>query len=165
TSPTHSAKPTIYLIRHGEKPPKINGEDQDGLSVQGIQRATGLVTVFGKNSLFNIGYLLAQKPGKHGKRARPFQTVLPLATSLGLEIDISIDRDDFSSVAKTALDFKGPGNVLICWEHKVLTQIVAEIGVVKEWVYPKRFDVIWGVKPPYDVLDVVGSEGITGLDD
>lgn len=32
-------------------------------------------------------------------------------------------------------------------------------------MYPKRFDVIWGVKPPYDVLDVVGSEGITGLDD
>ncbi len=57
-------KPIIYLIRHGEKPPKIDGKDQNGLSAQGITRATGLVDVFSKGSLFNIGYILAQHPKK-----------------------------------------------------------------------------------------------------
>ncbi|PVH88162.1 hypothetical protein DL98DRAFT_581380 [Cadophora sp. DSE1049] len=162
-APAH--QPTIFLIRHGEKPPKINGKDQDGLSAQGEQRATGLVNVFGKNSLFDIGYILAQHPKKDGSRARPHQTVLPIATSLGLKVDTSIDRDSYAKVAKAATHFKGPGNVLICWEHKALTDIVREIGVLKEWVYPSRFDIIWAVKPPYDVLEVVGSEGIAGLDD
>lgn len=32
-------------------------------------------------------------------------------------------------------------------------------------MYPSRFDIIWAVKPPYDVLEVAGSEGIAGLDD
>ncbi len=35
----------------------------------------------------------------------------------------------------------------------------------KEWDYPDRFDIIWAVEPPYDVLEVIGSEGIKGLDD
>jgi hypothetical protein len=60
-------KPIIYLIRHGEKPPKLpNGEDQDGLSAQGVDRAEALVNVFGKTSPYNIGYILAEHP-KSGK--------------------------------------------------------------------------------------------------
>lgn len=59
-----SDEPIIYLIRHGEKPPKIDGKDQDGLSAQGLVRASGLVKVFGNDSLFDIGYILAQHPQK-----------------------------------------------------------------------------------------------------
>ena len=66
----HKHRPTIFLIRHGEKPPKINGKDQDGLSAQGEQRAAGLVNVFGRNSLFDIGYIIAQHP-KRGSSVRP----------------------------------------------------------------------------------------------
>lgn len=58
---------TIYLIRHGEKPPKLeNGEDQIGLSPEGKIRAQGLVKVFGKKSGYNIGCIYAQqyKPGE-----------------------------------------------------------------------------------------------------
>jgi len=57
--------PTIYFIRHGEKPPKDeDGNDQIGLSTQGVTRAQGLVQVFGANSRFNIQYILAQRPKK-----------------------------------------------------------------------------------------------------
>jgi hypothetical protein len=52
------------MIRHGEKPPKIDGKDQDGLSDAGIKRAQGLRTVFGGASEYNIQYILAEHPKK-----------------------------------------------------------------------------------------------------
>lgn len=54
-----AAKPTVYLIRHGEKPAD---DDEVGLSAQGEQRAQCLRTVFGAASKYNIGYILAQTP-------------------------------------------------------------------------------------------------------
>ena len=53
------------MIRHGEKPPKdADGNDVDGLSAKGVDRAQGLVKVFGKDSEYNIGYILAEHPKK-----------------------------------------------------------------------------------------------------
>jgi hypothetical protein len=61
----------LYLIRHGEKPPKeTDGEDAPGLSTQGVNRAQGLVQVFGRDSPYNIGYIIAQHPKKRECRAR-----------------------------------------------------------------------------------------------
>lgn len=53
-----AAKPTVYLIRHGEKPPN----DGVGLSAEGVQRSQCLRSVFGAASKYNIGYILAQTP-------------------------------------------------------------------------------------------------------
>lgn len=53
-----AAKPTVYLIRHGEKP--VSG---DGLSAQGLRRAQCLRNVFGTSSGYNIGHIMAQAPG------------------------------------------------------------------------------------------------------
>jgi hypothetical protein len=49
------ADPTVYLIRHGEKPSSGNG-----LNTQGMQRAQCLRNVFGASSGYNIDYILAQ---------------------------------------------------------------------------------------------------------
>jgi len=57
-----AAKPTVYLIRHGEKP----ADGGDGLSEKGKQRAQCLRQVFGASSQYNIGYIMAQTP-KAGK--------------------------------------------------------------------------------------------------
>jgi hypothetical protein len=56
------ADPTVYLIRHGEKP----ADGDPGLSSVGSQRAQCLRSVFGASSQYNIGYILAQayKSGK-----------------------------------------------------------------------------------------------------
>jgi hypothetical protein len=62
--PVALAQSTVYLIRHGEKP----GGGANGLSAQGEQRAQCLVNVFGSNSGYNIGYILAEKP-KSGKQS------------------------------------------------------------------------------------------------
>lgn len=51
------ASPTVYLIRHGEKP-----ASGDGLNAQGMQRAQCLRNVFGANSQYNIGHIMAQTP-------------------------------------------------------------------------------------------------------
>lgn len=57
---TVMASPTVYLIRHGEKP----DDGGNGLSAQGVQRAQCLRSVFGKDSKYNIGYIMAQTPKK-----------------------------------------------------------------------------------------------------
>lgn len=101
-----------------------------------------------------------------GSRTRPYETILPLSTDLDITPDISIDRDDAKGAAEAAKKYHGPGNVLICWEHGVLSKIVEKLGVTDSVTYPSdRFDIIWAVKKPYDTLDLVGSEGIPGLDD
>jgi hypothetical protein len=52
-----AASPTVYLIRHGEKPSSGNG-----LSTQGLERAQCLRTVFGASSAYSIGHIMAQTP-------------------------------------------------------------------------------------------------------
>lgn len=62
--PTATAtKPNVFFIRHGEKPADDNVR---GLSEKGKQRAQCLRTVFGAQSAFNIGLVVAQdfKPSK-----------------------------------------------------------------------------------------------------
>ncbi|KUJ18955.1 uncharacterized protein LY89DRAFT_643510 [Mollisia scopiformis] len=160
-------KPTIYLIRHGEKPPKLpSGKDADGLSAEGLERAQGLKRVFGPGSGFDIGCIVAERPKKDGSRDRPYETIEPLAEELGVKVDKSIERDDAAEAAEKAKAYRGEGNVLVCWEHGVLGKIVEALGVPGGATYPgDRFDVIWSVSEPYDTLVWVGSEGIPGLDD
>ncbi|KAH8758729.1 hypothetical protein F5882DRAFT_337617 [Hyaloscypha sp. PMI_1271] len=157
--------PILYLIRHGEKPDKINGKDPDGLSAQGEARAEGLQVVFGKQSPYNINCIIAQHPKKDGSQDRPYKTVLPLSKELGIEINHSIDRDDAHGAADAAKAYNGPGNILICWEHGVLSKIVKALGVKKKVEYPgERFDIIWEVKYPYATLEWAGSENVPGID-
>lgn len=54
-----AAKPTVYFIRHGEKP---DDDDAIGLSPQGVKRAQCLRNVFGRSSDYNIGHIMAQTP-------------------------------------------------------------------------------------------------------
>lgn len=53
-----AAKPTVYFIRHGEKP----ADGSTGLSPQGQQRAQCLRSIFGASSQYNIGYIMAETP-------------------------------------------------------------------------------------------------------
>lgn len=55
---TTAASPTVYLIRHGEKP----SDGGTGLNAQGLERAQCIRNVFGEASDYNIGYIMAQKP-------------------------------------------------------------------------------------------------------
>jgi hypothetical protein len=53
------------MIRHAEKPPKNSlGEDVPGLSAEGVTRAEALAKIFGTDSNYNIGYIVAEHPNK-----------------------------------------------------------------------------------------------------
>ncbi|KAI1815678.1 hypothetical protein GGS20DRAFT_584247 [Poronia punctata] len=155
-------KPTVYLIRHGEKPPN----DGIGLSPEGEQRAECLRTVFGAASEYNIGYILAQTPKENGKRARPYLTVKPLADDLGLTVDTSCDRDDEQCVQDAVEGYDGDGNILICWEHKQLNNLAEELGASDVDNYPDdSYDLIWTQPYDYNEITDVSSENCPGLDD
>lgn len=125
------------MIRHGEKPPKKpNGDDQTGLSSVGQQRAKELVQVFGKDSQYDINYIIAEHPKRNGDRDRPYLTVKPLAESLGVEFNHSIARDDSEGVVEAVENYTGPGNILVCWEHGQLTDIAEAFGISPAPKYP-----------------------------
>lgn len=150
-----AAANTVYLIRHGEKP----ADGGNGLTTQGQQRAQCLRTVFGASSSYNIGYIIAEQPkdswfpftlllhitSSHGTdtnipsggaRTRPLMTVQPVATDLGLTVDTSCDRDDSDCVATLVSQYEGGKNVLICWEHDNLSNIVQSLGDMNPPSYP-----------------------------
>lgn len=162
-----SCAPTVYLIRHGEKP--VEG---DGLSAQGVQRAQCLRNVFGKTSKYNIGHIMAQtpkQPSKAGdvsiKRQRPLETVKPLANDLNLAVDTSCDRDDAECVKSVITSYTGTGNILICWEHKKLTDLVKALGDESAPEYSHdAYNLIWTDTPPYNRIDDITSESCPGLD-
>ncbi|KAJ2966425.1 hypothetical protein NUW58_g10666 [Xylaria curta] len=183
-----AANPTVYLIRHGEKPPN----DGTGLSPRGEQRAQCLRNVFGAASQYNIKYILAQTPkdsefslslfahdsprstrkdvhmlteALDGKRARPYLTVKPLADDLGLTVDTSCDRDDEKCVQKAVDKFKGNGNILICWEHDQLNNLAEELGAKDVANYPdEAYDLIWTQPYDYKKITAMTSERCPGLD-
>ncbi|KAJ5924171.1 hypothetical protein N7466_008358 [Penicillium verhagenii] len=125
------ARPNVYLIRHGEKP-----KDGNGLNEYGLDRAECIRHLFGEHSNYNIGYIMAQKPKKNGRRIRPYETVKPLARDLGIKVDLSCNRDDARCVKKTIANYDGHGNILICWEHHRLTDLVEELGYEDAPLYP-----------------------------
>lgn len=120
---TAAAQATVYLIRHGEKPDSGNG-----LSSQGEQRAQCLRSVFGADSDYDIWYIMAEQPQSDGSQQRPYDTVEPLSEDLGITIDTSCQRDDQDCVANVVNNYDGPGNILICWEHDQLNNIVKAIN-------------------------------------
>lgn len=69
-------------------------------------------------------------------------TVLPLSMDLGLKVDTRCDRDDEECAAALVEAFGTPDhegqNILICWEHKALTNIVRALGNPDPPKYPKR---------------------------
>lgn len=48
--------PKVFIIRHGEKPPN---PDDHGLTLDGIKRSQCLRDVFGKDSSYDIGHIMA----------------------------------------------------------------------------------------------------------
>ena len=131
----------IILIRHGEEPlGKIEGTE---LSEIGWKRAHALPILFGKA---NINELIALKPHKKKGSIRSIQTLQPLSSNLGLQIQTPYTRDQVPElVSMLAHDSKYEGKVvLIAWQHDTLADIAHQLGASQapiEW--GKRFDRYW----------------------
>ncbi|KAH7327306.1 putative phosphoglycerate mutase family protein [Rhexocercosporidium sp. MPI-PUGE-AT-0058] len=152
---------TVYLVRHGDKP----ADGGNGLTAQGMQRAQRLRTVFGAISQYYIGYIIAEQPKPSGKRTRPLMTLQPVANDLGLTVNISCDRDDAECVADLVDGYSGAGNILICWEHDNLSDIVKAMGDKSPPSYPDdAFNLIWTDPSPYKDITGTTSENCPGFD-
>jgi hypothetical protein len=131
----------IMIIRHAEKPPKTGGpplgvtgdgaNDPNGLVVRGWTRSGALAALFAPSHgpmqtpiLARPQHLFACTPEAQGSH-RPHDTIVPLSRKLGIDIDDSFGQDDFEPMVARAMAREGV--VLICWEHKRIQNITAEI--------------------------------------
>ncbi|KAK4696257.1 hypothetical protein P7C70_g8405, partial [Phenoliferia sp. Uapishka_3] len=162
-SHSHSYRNKIILIRHGEKPP----HSATGLSKAGKKRAQCLRKVFGKKGKHNVGLIMAESFNPNtGMRARPYQTVKPVAKDLGLKVDLSCERDDAECVRRVVKEFSKTStkDVLICWKHSELVNLQAALGGAATTPYPDdRFDVVWIMK--HQKIVSKASEKCKGIDD
>lgn len=114
----------IILMRHADK--SIDSEDED-LSEAGWARAKQLVAyipeTFGRPDI-----IMAASQSKHSDRS--FETVKPLAESLGLEIQDYFKNDEFADLVDEIFndpDYKNK-TVVICWHHGKLPAMAAMLG-------------------------------------
>jgi hypothetical protein len=74
-------------------------------------------------------------------------------------------RDDEDCVADAVNSYSGSGNILICWEHDALTNIVEALGDSNAPTYPDgSFNIIWTDPYPYNSITSMTSEDCPGLD-
>ncbi|XWX01629.1 hypothetical protein V2A60_009657 [Cordyceps javanica] len=153
-----AAHPDIFLIRHAEK-------NRDGtISAQGMKREQCLIDVFGRDSQYNIQKIITPNPHPGSNVSqRPYNTTLPLAESLGLTIEHKCEYDDMECAAREAKAYRGPGNILIAWEHVRLRLVSDDLGADAPKYPDSHFDLIYNQPYPYDSVTVT-SENCPGLD-
>jgi hypothetical protein len=139
----------VLLIRHGEKPD--SGPD---LSDQGWERAKALPELFNRPEFMQYGKpaaLYAMSPSDRDPEDtsgsnRAVQTLKYVSQDLGLPINSDYTKTEVPAMVKQIMDDpKLDGKfVVICWEHKVLTNIAEAFGVVPAPKYPgSAFDRAW----------------------
>jgi len=130
----------IMIIRHGEK---LNDEVTN-LSPRGEARAHCLIDVFGNNGSYATPQvILAQNPTEKKQSTRPRDTVVPLAESLGLNVDLSFTSNQVKKLAKFVNE--SPSEVfLISWSNDKIPDIAEKLGITNppDWDNDV-FDDIW----------------------
>lgn len=110
---------TVYLIRHGEK---TSDDNNPHLSPEGRARACRLRQLFGLDGrIGRPNFLFAADRSKHSNRS--VETLEPLASVLGLEIDHHWDDDEYKDLAKRIAGRKAKvkyqgARILIAWHHE-----------------------------------------------
>lgn len=124
---------TVILIRHGEK------DGGDDLDARGYTRAYCLASKYvGATHL----YAYTDKDTR-----RPVETLTPLAGALGLAVDTSVHRDDVDALAASIAALPSDAVVVVAWEHSVLSDVAAALGVRNPPDYPSdEFDWQWTVR-------------------
>lgn len=148
TAPPPDAGPDVWMfIRHAEDASgdgapfgvSESGErDVRSLIVRGWTRAGALVGLFdprGSNGdqmptrpgILRPATIFAHNPGDKSSR-RSFETVSPLAASLGLTVDIRYTQKQTAELSATLREMHGP--VLVAWRHEQIATIIAGLGTI-----------------------------------
>lgn len=132
-APPQAVRPAqIVLFRHAEKPAdKANPH----LSPEGVRRARLLVGYFTADAVVNkFGKpvaIFATKTTKDDDGQRTQETVAPAAVALKLRVQTPFLGKEYRQLAKRILGnpaYAGK-TVLICWNHDVISELAAELGV------------------------------------
>lgn len=132
-APPQATRPAqIILFRHAEKPAdKANPQ----LSPEGVRRASKLVGFLATNPVVNkYGKpvaIFATKTTKDDDGQRTQETVAPAAAALKLAVQTPFLGKDYKQLAKLILGnpaYAGK-TVVICWNHEVMPELAAELGV------------------------------------
>lgn len=130
----------VMIIRHGEK----ISDDYTDLSPRGKARADCLINVFGSNGTYvSPQKIYAQSPSEKKLSTRPRDTVVPLAQSLGLQLDLTYESGKTKKLTGDILS-SNDEIVLISWSNDKIPKIAESLGVVNppEW-NNNVFDEIW----------------------
>jgi hypothetical protein len=134
----------MVLIRHAEK---TGRPDDPGLSALGQQRASALADMF----VARWGlpdFIIACR--STAKSTRPVDTVLPLATKLGLPILDRWSTQDFAHLAVAVANdaIYACKAILICWRHDTLQPLANALGAPDAPPWPStQYDCAWVIRP------------------
>jgi len=124
----------ILIIRHAEKPAA-----GDQLSAAGQARAQAYVNFFKNFTLagqpLKLDYLFAAADSKVSQRAR--LTIEPTSKMLGLAIDSEFEDAQFQKLADELRAKPHGKNILICWHHGEIPQLVKALGADPGRLFPK----------------------------
>jgi len=116
----------ILIIRHAEQPAEGNG-----LSAAGEARARAYVNYFKNFKVdgrpLKLDQLIAAKDSSSSHRPR--LTLEPLATDLSLKIDSRFKNNQFSQLIDDIQNRPHGTNILICWHHGNIPQLLRALGV------------------------------------
>lgn len=139
--PKNPVRPArIILMRHAEKP---KDKAIPTLSDKGYSRANALppdfIASFGRPFIIYAA-------SNSGKSVRPYETALPLALSLNMEVVTPYADKQYSQLINDIFsdpDFEGQ-TIVIFWHHGTLADMLKQLGgpVVKKWK-KKVFDRMW----------------------
>ena len=141
----------VLIIRHGEKP-----DSGYELSPIGQERARDYVKYFQNFTVdskpLRLDYLFAGADSKTSHRPR--LTIEPLGKALGLSIDTRFQNTEFSELAHEIQSRPHGKNILICWRHGEIPNLLSAFGVdpgkyipnakwpedVFGWLFQLRYD-------------------------
>jgi hypothetical protein len=123
----------ILVIRHAEQP-----DDGDGLSAAGEARAKAYVNYFKNFTIdgqpLKLDYLFAAADSRNS--SRPRLTIGPTANALGLTVDTQFKNHQFLDLADEILSRPHGRNILICWHHGEIPNLLRALGADPERLLP-----------------------------
>ena len=124
---------TVLIIRHAEKP-----DDGAGLAPAGEARARDYVGYFKNFRLHDepvkLDAIFAAADSKNSQRPRI--TVEPLAQALGLIVNASYKDKEYASLVSNLQTTDHGRNLLICWHHGELPELLAALGANPDALLP-----------------------------
>ena len=112
----------VTLVRHCEKPDDVKDIH---LTIKGQMRALGLSNLLPNN---HYDFIFACQNTKHSHR--PYESILPTAKILDLDIDTSFEDAQFKELVAHIYTKKKyeDKSILCCWHHGMLGHLIKAFG-------------------------------------